>query len=295
MVSWLVTFFLVQIGIVQLSETAQSTSKIWLRILPVGLCAAVSMACGNLAYLYISVPLIQMLKAVTPVVTMLSLFAVKLEKLSHKLVVSILLLSVGSAVACYGAVKWSWLGFAFMIMSVFAQSTRMVYAQFLLSNIKLSVFDGLYYFSPTTLFFMCTFIVGFELPALMKAEGLPFLIANARWLAVCGTAGFGLNFVIYGVVKTSGSLTLNMLVILDNIIVVLFSYFFLNQHVSFLQACGYGIAMTGNFLYVWVRLAKPQLPHKPDPRIGKFKAELFDDEETAVFMDVHNDKQDYRG
>ena len=253
--SWLMTFLLVHSGTVSISKEAKSMPKIWLRILPVGLCAAVSMATGNIAYLYISVPLIQMMKALTPVVTMLALFSVRFEKPTVPLVSAISLLSVGAGIACYGEVKFVWMGFIAMIMSVFSQAARMVYAQHLLSNFKMSVWDGLYYFSPMTLAFMSLFIIFFELPALLEDEGITYLIANLGWLTCCGFAGFLLNFIIFSVVKTAGSLTLNMLVIMDNIIVVTFSFVFLDQHISLLQGLGYSVAMMGNVLYVWIRLA----------------------------------------
>lgn len=56
------------------------TSKFWVsRMLPVGFFMAATLWCGNLVYLYLSVSFIQMLKAFTPVITMIALFIAQLE------------------------------------------------------------------------------------------------------------------------------------------------------------------------------------------------------------------------
>lgn len=50
-----------------------------IRMLPVGLCMAVTLMCGNTVYMYLTVAFIQMLKAFTPVITMVGLFLASLE------------------------------------------------------------------------------------------------------------------------------------------------------------------------------------------------------------------------
>lgn len=52
----------------------------WARgIMPVGLFMAGTLWAGNLVYLYLSVSFIQMLKAFTPVITMVALFVARME------------------------------------------------------------------------------------------------------------------------------------------------------------------------------------------------------------------------
>lgn len=52
----------------------------WVRgIMPVGFFMAATLWAGNLVYLYLSVSFIQMLKAFTPVITMVALFVARLE------------------------------------------------------------------------------------------------------------------------------------------------------------------------------------------------------------------------
>ena len=67
------------------------------RILPLGFCSAATLALGNVAYLYLEVGLLQMLKSCCPVFVMLVAIACRLEKASFSLVVSILFIAAGTA------------------------------------------------------------------------------------------------------------------------------------------------------------------------------------------------------
>eukprot|EP00879_Flechtneria_rotunda_P025737 GHRR01027376.1.p1 GENE.GHRR01027376.1~~GHRR01027376.1.p1 ORF type:complete len:122 (+),score=12.76 GHRR01027376.1:847-1212(+) len=61
------------------------TRSYWIkRILPVGFFMASTLWAGNLVYLYLSVSFIQMLKAFTPVITMIALFMAKLETPTYR-------------------------------------------------------------------------------------------------------------------------------------------------------------------------------------------------------------------
>lgn len=64
---------------------ASVSASFWMRhILPVGFFMAGTLWAGNLVYLYLSVSFIQMLKAFTPVITMVALFIARLETPTYK-------------------------------------------------------------------------------------------------------------------------------------------------------------------------------------------------------------------
>ena len=71
-----------------------------MRFAPIGLCFAASLSLGNAAYLYISVAFVQMLKAGTPVATLLVSIVLGLERPLCRLAFYILLVSSGIGVAC---------------------------------------------------------------------------------------------------------------------------------------------------------------------------------------------------
>lgn len=67
-----------------------------IKIMPVGFLMALTLYLGNLAYLYLSVSLIQILKATTPVMTLFFLCLAKQENATIKLVTSVLIIACGT-------------------------------------------------------------------------------------------------------------------------------------------------------------------------------------------------------
>jgi drug/metabolite transporter (DMT)-like permease len=67
------------------------------RILPLGFCSASTLALGNIAYLYLDVGLLQMLKSCCPVFVMIVAIAFQLERFSLPLVASICFIAAGTA------------------------------------------------------------------------------------------------------------------------------------------------------------------------------------------------------
>lgn len=67
------------------------------RILPLGFCSAATLALGNVAYLYLDVGLLQMLKACCPLFVMLVAICFRLERLTAPLVASITFIAAGTA------------------------------------------------------------------------------------------------------------------------------------------------------------------------------------------------------
>lgn len=70
-----------------------------------------SLACANLAYLYLSVPFIQMLKALAPVVTLLLSWAASLADPRVSTLGCVLVIAFGVFLAGVGEVRFVWAGF----------------------------------------------------------------------------------------------------------------------------------------------------------------------------------------
>ena len=107
------------------------------QILPVALCYCVSLILSNKAYIYLSVSYIQMLKAFTPVATLIFSFFLGLEKTSCMELYIVLVISVGVAMASAGETFFSWVGFTCQALGILAESSRLVLVNLLLKNLKL--------------------------------------------------------------------------------------------------------------------------------------------------------------
>ena len=76
------------------------------------------------------------MKAFTPIVTMLALFIAGLEVPSNQLIMAVVFIAIGTAVASYGEINLSVLGVVFMLLSETFEATRLVMTQVLLVGLK---------------------------------------------------------------------------------------------------------------------------------------------------------------
>merc|ERR1719230_717401 len=103
-------------------------------ILPIGLASSMTLYWGNYAYLYLSVSFIQMLKAFTPVVTMVVLFLFGMETFRAPPLLSVFAMTAGTALASFGEVDFSLVGFLSMAVSETCEALKLVAMQYLLAG-----------------------------------------------------------------------------------------------------------------------------------------------------------------
>ncbi|KAI9346487.1 triose-phosphate transporter family-domain-containing protein [Obelidium mucronatum] len=218
-------------------------------ILPIGFLFSLSLVFCNVAYLYLSVPFIQMLKAVTPVVVLLIGYALGTDKVDCMVLVKVTLIVTGVIIASYGEIEFVFLGFVIQGLGILFEATRLVLVQKLLKEHKMDPMVSLYYFAP-----VCAVI-----------NGLAFLIFESHLITwdYFNHVGFGVLFlncctalalnvaVVFLIGKTS-SLVMCLSGVFKDILLVVVSVFLWNSPVSPLQVFGYGLALIG---MVWYKQA----------------------------------------
>ena len=103
---------------------------------------ALTLQSGNAVYLHLSVAFIQMLKAFTPVITMIVMYAVGLDSPNAQVIWSVLAIAIGTAISSYGEVAMSFFGVFLMLVAEFAEAGRLVMTQTLLTNLKFHPIEG---------------------------------------------------------------------------------------------------------------------------------------------------------
>ncbi|KAI1854840.1 hypothetical protein JX265_002479 [Neoarthrinium moseri] len=235
------------------------TGRVYLRtILPIGVLYMLSLVCSNLAYLYLSVPFIQMLKAFAPVSTLFLSFGLGLANPRVSVLGNVLVIAAGVLLSSLGEVRFSWLGFAFQMGGTVAESLRLLLIQGLLSKdgdgeaggavkgIGMDPLVGLYYYAP-----VCAVLNGFvalvtEVPTFDWSD-----LERVGWglLALSGLVAFMLNVASVFLIGRTSALAMNLTGIFKSILLVVVSMMIWNTPVTMLQTLGYAIALLGMMYY----------------------------------------------
>jgi len=101
-----------------------------------------------MAYSYISLAYIQMVKAFTPVPLLLLSFVAGLEKPSIIVFCIVVVVSAGVTMSSVGELKFSAVGFFIQISAVFADCFRMIILNLALKDLGLDSLSLLYYTAP---------------------------------------------------------------------------------------------------------------------------------------------------
>ena len=73
------------------------------------------------------------------------------------------------------------------------------------------------------------------------------------WHSACSVAGFALNVLAFAVIKLTGSLTQKVLGTVKNVLLVVFSFFFMQEVITARQWVGYQVSLLG---FVWYQHQK---------------------------------------
>ncbi|KAK5016985.1 triose-phosphate transporter family-domain-containing protein [Cryomyces antarcticus] len=236
-------------GVLDSRKKVPMTGKIYLRaIVPIGVFFSLSLICGNLTYLYLSVAFIQMLKATTPVAVLLATWGLGVAPPNMRTLFNVSFIVLGVVIASFGEIKFVLIGFLFQLGGIVFEAIRLVMVQRLLSSaeFKMDPLVSLYYFAPA-----CTIMNGLvallvEVPRMEMADlarvGYFVLLANAL-------IAFLLNVSVVFLIGRTSSLVLTLSGVLKDILLVGASMLIFRDPVSPLQGFGYTIALGGLIYY----------------------------------------------
>ncbi|KAG2168020.1 hypothetical protein VTO58DRAFT_104053 [Aureobasidium pullulans] len=223
--------------------------RVYLRaIVPIGIFFSLSLICGNLTYLYLSVSFIQMIKATTPVAVLITSWVMGLSPPNMKTLGNVSFIVIGVIIASFGEIQFVMLGFLLQCAGIIFEAIRLTMVQRLLSSaeFKMDPLVSLYYFAPA-----CTIMNGVvallvEVPSMSWADfdrvGYFTLLLNAM-------VAFGLNVSVVFLIGRTSSLVLTLCGVLKDILLVMASMLIFRDPVAPLQFFGYSIALGGLVYY----------------------------------------------
>ncbi|KAM4056307.1 triose-phosphate transporter family protein [Hirsutella rhossiliensis] len=225
------------------------TPRLYLRtICPIGLFYSGSLVCSNLVYLYLSVAFIQMLKSAAPVAVLFASWAWGVADPSLASFLNILVIVAGVALASFGEIQFSLIGFLYQIGGIAFEAVRIVMIQVMLSveGLRMDPLVGLYYYAPVCAAMNLLVALFTEIPRFhwddLTRVGFGLLFVNAL-------VAFLLNIAsVFLIGKTSG-LVMTLTGIFKNILLIVVSIVIWQTEITLLQGVGYTIALAGLTYY----------------------------------------------
>ena len=167
---------------------------------------------------------------------------------------SIMVIVIGTAVAAYAEVHFTWIGIALIFVAELFEAIKSACYQFLLANKSFTMWEGMYFVSPAALIFLSILIYFLELGAMIEENAWGQMTAHPLMFIAAGTLGFGVNYCSLGVIKHAGSLTLKVLAQMKSIILIFAGMAIYGDIVSTQTAIGYATAIVGFAFYNWAKI-----------------------------------------
>ena len=203
------------------------------RRVPMALCFATSLVLGNMAYKYISLAYIQMVKAFTPVPVLILSFLVGREKPSIVQFFIVIVVSAGVTLSSIGELEFSTVGFLIQISAVLLDSIRGIIMDLMLKDLQLDSLSLLYYTSPIS---SCLIFTGF-----LMFEASSFNLMNMLTPSLCfmlllnGLLAFFLNIAVIYLVGSTSAMVMSISGPLKDIFIVCISVTMFDTPVTLTQ------------------------------------------------------------
>jgi len=230
-------------------KSVKMTGRVYMRaVVPIGICFSLSLICGNLTYLYLSVAFIQMLKATTPVAVLMSSWILGVSKPNLRQFLNVSTIVVGVIIASIGEIHFVLIGVLYQIAGVVFEALRLTMVQRLLSSAdyKMDPLVSVYYFAPICALMNGVVALIWEVPHCTMQD-----VYNVGFFTffLNGMCAFMLNVSVVLLIGKTSAVVLTLCGVLKDILLVLASMAIWGTQVTGLQFFGYSIALGGMVYY----------------------------------------------
>ncbi|MCO5228475.1 MAG: hypothetical protein M9934_09325 [Thermomicrobiales bacterium] len=235
-------------------------------VAPIGVLYAISLATSNLGAARLSVSFVQMIKALTPLVTLGVTAALGVEAATMRQAAVVGVMCLGVVVASYGELRWNSAGVAFQVTSVVAEGARLVVTQILLQKHlpKSNPLVSLSIFAPPCFALLAPIAATFEGGALTALALQPVAIA----VAANTLTAFVLNVAVVVLVTRTSGLVLTLAGTVKDIMLIVASVLIFWNPVTAIQVVGYILALLSLNAYNLLKSAPKDAPPPPLARLA---------------------------
>ncbi|OAA76281.1 DUF250 domain membrane protein [Akanthomyces lecanii RCEF 1005] len=229
-------------------KAVKMTGRIYLRaVVPIGVFFSASLILSNVAYLYLSVSFIQMLKATTPMAVLLAGWALGVSQPTLKQAANVSVIVFGVIIASFGEIDFVLAGFVIQLGGVMFEALRLTMVQRLLSgDLKMDPLVSLYYFAPVCAALNAVIALLTEVPRCTMAQ---VLHVGLFTFFLNGLCAFMLNVSLVLLIGKTSAVVLTICGVLKDILLVVASMVLFGSQVTALQFFGYSIALGGMVYY----------------------------------------------
>jgi hypothetical protein len=218
------------------------------RVIPLSLCFAISICLSNEAYLYCSVPFLQMCKELNVVMVYFVGLALAVERFNVQQATILLVIMMGCCMSIHGEMKFSKTGFVFQICAQFAEVIKIITQQKIMQGYKIDPLTMVLIMSPLCLVSLSVGLVVFwQAGIVAKAQ------EHAVHLLFNGFNAFALNVSVAVVIRFASGVGFVLAGVIKDVAIVACAALIFGALITPLQIIGFSIAVSGVLFHSVIR------------------------------------------
>jgi hypothetical protein len=212
---------------------------VW-KVIPLSLCFAISICLSNEAYLYCSVPFLQMCKELNVVMVYFVGLALAVERFSVQTATILLVIMMGCCMSIHGEMKFSKAGFTCQIFAQVAEVIKIITQQKIMQGFKIDPLTMVLIMSPLCLVSLTVgLFVFWEQGIIAHAkEHYVHLIFN-------GFNAFALNVAVAVVIRFASGVSFVLAGVVKDVAIVACAALMFGAIITPIQIVGFSIAVSG--------------------------------------------------
>merc|ERR1719460_1291514 len=218
------------------------------KLVPLSVFFALSICLSNEAYLYCSVPFLQMCKELNVVMVYFVGLALAVERFNVQQATILLVIMMGCCMSIHGEMKFSKTGFVFQICAQFAEVIKIITQQKIMQGYKIDPLTMVLIMSPLCLVSLSVGLVVFwQAGIVAKAQ------EHAVHLLFNGFNAFALNVSVAVVIRFASGVGFVLAGVIKDVAIVACAALIFGALITPLQIIGFSIAVSGVLFHSVIR------------------------------------------